>query len=90
MMEEVMSSNTANLLFIHLIPTSDNTILLFGYHRSHKNPNYLSYIKRWENANISDIGHMLTGILIFSVFAYYNGRNGVTLSYARRYYARKN
>ena len=64
--EEAMSPNVANLLFIHLIPTSDNTVLLFGYHRSHINLNYLSYIKRWENANISDIGHMLTGILIQS------------------------
>lgn len=64
--EEAMSPNTANLLFIHLIPTKDNTTLLLGYHKNHISPNYLPYIKRWEKANISDIGNMLTGILIQS------------------------
>lgn len=64
--EEAMSSSIANLLFIHLIPTNEAAILLFGYHRNHINPNYIPYIKRWEDVNVSEIGNMLTGILIQS------------------------
>ena len=64
--EEAVSPNISNLLFIHLIPTKDSAILLLGYHKNHISPRYLPYIKRWEMANISDIGYMLTGILIQS------------------------
>ena len=49
-----------------LVPTKDSAILLLGYHKNHISPRYLPYIKRWEMANISDIGYMLTGILIQS------------------------
>ena len=51
-------------IFIFLaIPLENSTRIVMGYHKEHVNPHMPEYIKRWEHAEKSQLGYLLTGIL---------------------------
>ena len=64
--EEAMTPSVANILFVHLIPVKEGTMLIVGYHKEHESPNYNMYIDSWKRYDKSKIGSKLTGILVQS------------------------
>ena len=64
--EEARMPNIANILFVHLIPVKEGTMLIVGYHREHESPHYEKYINSWQNYDERNIGYKVTGILVQS------------------------
>ena len=55
--EEAMTPAVANILFVHLIPVMEGTMLIIGYHKEHESPNYNTYIDSWKIYEKNTIGN---------------------------------
>ena len=64
--EEARTPNIANILFVHLIPEKEGTMLIVGYHKEHESPYYKKYINSWQNYDEKNLGYKVTGILVQS------------------------
>lgn len=60
---EILQEEKVPIFIFLAIPLENSTRIVMGYHREHVNPNMPEYIKRWENAEKSQLGYLLTGIL---------------------------